>query len=190
MSNPVSALNGKVAEGAVQVADMGLRGMITLRGDLSDAKLRSICTTLTGADFPDMGKATAKGVGGLCWMSPDEVLMLVPHDAVADALTAIAEALDGTHHLAVNVSDARAQIRVGGTDARDVIAKLTPVDVHPDSLAVGDMRRTRLGQVAAAFWMTDEATFQVVCFRSVADYTFNLLATSAAAGPVGHLSQA
>ena len=66
-----------------------------------------------------------------------------------------------------------------------MIAKLAPVDLHPDQFAAGDFRRTRLGQVAAAFWMRDDDTLQIICFRSVAGYTFDLLAASAKAGPVG-----
>lgn len=190
MSNAVSVLGGKVAEGPVAVRDAGLRGMITLRGDLSDQKLQEVCTKLTGATFPAKGQVTSAGENGICWMSPDELLLLVSYGAVGEALEEIGKALSGTHHLAANVSDARGMMTVAGADARDVVAKLTPVDLHPDSFGVGELRRTRLGQVAAAFWMSDETTFNVICFRSVAQYTFDLLATSAQAGPVDYLSQA
>jgi len=98
----------------------------------------------------------------------------------------IDKALAGGHYLAENLSDARALIHVSGPYAREVMAKLAPVDLHPDTYQVGDFRRTRLGQVAAAFWMTDADTFAVICFRSVADYTFKLLAASAKGGAVGH----
>ncbi len=102
------------------------------------------------------------------------------------AIAVIDKALAGTHYLAENVSDARAVLIVEGTFCREVIAKLAPVDLHPDTFKPGDFRRTRLGQVAAAFWMRDEDTFEVICFRSVAAYAFNLLAASAKAGQVGH----
>ena len=36
MSEPVTALNGAAFSGAIDVADAGPVGMITLRGDLSD----------------------------------------------------------------------------------------------------------------------------------------------------------
>lgn len=182
MSNAVSALDGWKSTGEVTVTELGLRGMITLRGDLASKKLQKVCVDITGAKFPAQGQANT----GLAWMSPDEVLVMVAHDAVDPALAKIAKALKGRHHLAVNVSDARAVFAVEGPFAREVIAKLAPVDVHPASFKVGDLRRTRLGQVAAAFWLTDADCFTVVCFRSVAEYTFNLLTASAKAGPVGH----
>lgn len=188
MSNAVSALQGKAASGEVTIRDAGLRGMVILRGDLSDKKLRKVCTQLTGAKFPEQGQANCEGDKGLCWMSPDELLMLLPYDIVSEATAAIEKALGGAHYLAENVSDARAMIFVEGAYAREVVAKLAPVDLHPDTFKPGDFRRTRLGQVAAAFWMRDEDTFEVICFRSVAGYAFDLLAASAQAGKVGHLA--
>jgi len=162
--------------------------MISLRGNLTNKKLQSICAKLTGVKFPAQGTASSEGASGLAWMSPDEVLVMVPHNTVADAIAAINKALVGQHFLASDVSDARAVLRVEGTFAREVIAKLAPVDLHPATFKTGDFRRTRLGQVAAAFWMSDEDTFHVICFRSVAQYAFDLLAASAKAGRVGHFA--
>ena len=186
MSNAVSALNGKASTGEVAVRDMGLRGMITLRGDLSSKALKAVCTKLTGVQFPTQGRANVDGDKGLCWMSPDEVLVLLPYAETAEAIAKIDKALAGKHYLAENVSDARALIEAQGRFAREVIAKLAPVDLHPDSFVPGDFRRTRLAQAAAAFWMSDEDTFEVICFRSVAAYVFDLLDIAAKAGKVGH----
>jgi sarcosine oxidase subunit gamma len=187
MFNAVSALQGRMAPGEVTIREAGLRGMIILRGDLSDKKLRNVCTKLTGVKFPDKGQANCEGDAGICWMSPDEVLVMVPYAGAGAAIASIDKALSGKHFLAENVSDARAVIHVEGTFAREVIAKIAPVDMHADAFAPGAFRRTRLGQVAAAFWMQDADTITVICFRSVAIYAFDLLAASAKAGPVGHL---
>ena len=86
------------------------------------------------------------------------------------------------HTLAVNVSDARAVFRISGAHSRDVLAKLAPVDLSPDSFTPGMIRRTRLAQVPAAFWIEDGDSFRLVCFRSVAQYVFDLLKTAAEAG--------
>ncbi|WP_342075312.1 sarcosine oxidase subunit gamma family protein [Yoonia sp. SS1-5] len=189
MSDALTALRGKSVTSDVTITDAGLQGMITLRGDLSDKKLGSICKTLTGQAFPDQGLANCEGAQGLCWMSPDEVLVLVPYAQVNEALASLDKALAGKHYLAQNVSDARALIRVEGAFAREVIAKLAPVDLHPMAFEPGDFRRSRLGQIAAAFWMPDDDSFAVICFRSVAEYAFDLLVASANAGAVGHFPQ-
>jgi len=76
------------------------------------------------------------------------------------------------------VSDARSLFRIDGPQAAQVLARLCPVDLHKDSFGVGDMRRTRLAQVAAAFWR-DDMGFEVVCFRSVGDYAHGVLQNAA-----------
>ena len=187
MSEPVSALAGRVAEGPVTVTDTGPRGMIVLRGDLGSAALQEACTAITGTGFPGPLEAKCEGEAGLCWMSPDEILILLPYDGVGEAVARLTEALAGTHHLAADVSDARAVFRLEGAGVREVLARLTPADLHPEALPAGTLRRTRLAQVAAAFWLRDEATAEVICFRSVARYVFDLLANAAQGTPVGHL---
>jgi sarcosine oxidase subunit gamma len=160
--------------------------MITLRGDLGDEAIRSVCATLTGVAFPGIGKVAFHGERGLAWMSPDEVLIMVPYAEVAGTLSRLTEALAGQHHLAVDVSDARAVMELSGPQAREVIAKLAPVDMHPGGFGPGQFRRSRLGQIAAAFWMEDDQRVVVICFRSVADYAYGLLEQSLKDGAVGY----
>ena len=187
MSDAISALQGKIAPGDVTIRDAGLCGMITLRGDLADVGLRKVCTDITGQTFPQKGKISAQDDTGLCWMSPDELLILLPYGDVARALAQIDAALTSQHYLAENVSDARALIHVEGAYVREVMAKVTPVDLRPASFGPGDFRRSRLAQVPAAFWMPEDDTFAVICFRSVAEYAFDLLVASANGGRVGVL---
>lgn len=185
MSEPFSALNGASFQGLVTLRDCGPTGMITLRGDLAAPAMAQALDKVMGLSMPTPRRivATADGTRQVAWMSPDELLLILPYGQVSDALAALNTALAGTHHLAENVSDARALIAVTGSDAavREVLAKLAPVDLHPGHFPQGEIRRTRLAQVAAAFWITEAGQAHVICFRSVAHYVFDLL--SAAADP-------
>jgi sarcosine oxidase, subunit gamma len=163
----------------VQRADP--RGMITLRGDLA-----AVAGALGGLPLPGIGQITTMGDRALAWMSPDELLLMLPPADVTATLGQMSQSLQGVHHLAADVTDARALFALTGPDAREVIAKLSPADLHPSQFGPGQMRRTRLGQVAAAFWMQEDRTIMVICFRSVADYVAALLAQSAKDGPVGY----
>ncbi|KUJ82182.1 sarcosine oxidase subunit gamma [Ruegeria profundi] len=182
MSEPISALNHASYDGIAKVEECGLQGMITLRGDLSDKVLAKAVKDATGQKVPGQREALVKGDTGVCWMSPDELLVLVQYAEVNAKLADIAGALSGTHALAANVSDARAVFRVSGPNAREVLGKLAPVDLSPDAFQPGQIRRSRLAQVAGAFWMDDAETFRVVCFRSAADYVFKLLKVAAQPG--------
>ena len=182
MSDLQTALKGASFEGAVTVADAGLCGMITIRGDMD--QIGAVASKATGAAAPETRAIAHAGDKSIAWMSPDELLVLCAYDA-ADALVEELEAaLAGSHALVCNVSDARACLQVTGDSAaiRETLAKLAPVDMDPDQFKPGEMRRTRFAQVAAAFWLVSETEARVVCFRSVGDYVFNLLKTSAAPG--------
>lgn len=187
MSEAESALGGAAFEGLVRIEDAGLRGMITVRGDLSSTALKEAVTSVAGVGFPDRRGANCVGDRGLLWMSPDELLVLVPYDEAGTVVATLSQVLKGKHHLVADVSDARCLFLISSDRAREVLAKLTPADLHPDAFGPGELRRTRLAQVAAAFWMRDEKTLELVCFRSVADYVFELLKTAARPGSeVGH----
>ena len=182
MSNAVSALQGAKFDGYVRVEEAGLRGMITLRGDLASTPVKNAATGVTGVDMPGQRQAHVVGESGIAWMSPDELLVLVPYGEVDEKLAGIEKLLKGKHHLAVNVSDARAVFRLKGKAVREVVAKLAPVDMSPEAFGAGDFRRTRFAQVPAAFWMPDAETVEIICFRSVAEYMFNLLKDAATKG--------
>ena len=93
-------------------------------------------------------------------------------------MTELGKALAGSHHLVANVSDARAMFTLKGDRAREILAKLSPADVTEAGFGPGQMRRSRMAQVAAAFWITADGTVNVVCFRSVGAYVFDLLKSS------------
>ena len=182
MSNPVSALEGASFDGIAKVEEMGLRGMITLRGDLAAAKFKKAAVNAAGTDMPGQREVKLSGQSALAWMSPDELLLMVPYDKVENTLAGVDKAQKGQHFLAANVSDARAVFHVSGAGAREVIAKLAPVDMSPEAFGPGQIRRTRMAQVPAAFWVDEKGVITVICFRSVAQYVFDLLKGAAAPG--------
>ena len=179
MSEPMSALNGAVSEGFATIREIGPLGMVTLRAKADVKALPKAIKAAVGTGVPAVRRIVVEGDRACGWMSPDEYLLVMPYAAVPAALEAIAKAMGKEHHLAVDVSDARAVFRVEGAKADQVLAKLSPVDVA--RLEPGELRRTRAAQVAAAFWKDGEG-YTVVCFRSVARYVFDLLATSAKPG--------
>ncbi|MFK7745470.1 MAG: sarcosine oxidase subunit gamma [Roseobacter sp.] len=182
MSDAITALNGATFSGIAKIQEVPLQGMITLRGDLTDAKIQKAATSITGGSFPAQGQTTIEGDSGIAWMSPDEALILCAYDQVAQKLAAVHKALGKTHALAVNVSDARASFQVTGTYAADVLAKLCPVDLSAGAFKPGQFRRTRMAQVPAAFWQHAHDGYQVICFRSQAQYVFDLLSVAAQPG--------
>ncbi|SMP35264.1 sarcosine oxidase subunit gamma [Shimia sagamensis] len=182
MSEAVSALNGASFEGFAKVEETGLRGMITVRGDLTSKEMAAAVKTATGAAVPVQRKVAVGGSGVVAWMSPDELLVVVDYDQAEATVVQMNEVLSGVHALVANVSDARAVFRLSGDGSRDVLAKLAPVDFAQDAFGSGGIRRSRIAQVPAAVWGNDDGSFEIICFRSVAQYVFDVLKISAQSG--------
>lgn len=179
MADPVSALSGASFDGFAAIREIGPLGMIALRAKPDAAGLAEAISAATGCPVPAPRRIEINGASAAGWMSPDEYLLVLPYDQVAAAMAAIAGAMAGAHHLAADVSDARAVFRIEGAKAAQVLAKLMPVDFA--TLAPGELRRSRAAQVAAAAWAQDGG-FTLVCFRSVAGYVMGLLSHSAIPG--------
>lgn len=183
MSEPVTALNGaSYVDGIARVDEVPLQGMITVRADLKDKAVQKALQSIVKGDLPTAGTARVSGDTGLAWMSPDEILVLCDYTTVEQTLAQLTKALAGVNALAVNVSDARASFRIKGAHARDALGKLCPVDFSPEVFVQGMFRRTRMAQVPAAVWLSEEDALQVICFRSQARYVFDLLCVAAQPG--------
>ncbi|KEJ90090.1 sarcosine oxidase subunit gamma [Sulfitobacter donghicola] len=183
MSDPVSALNNASFDaGIATLRERGPVGMITLRGDLSSKPVQKAVKAASGLAMPQQRQCLTIGENSIAWMSPDELLIVCPYAEAASLLADIQGRLANEHALAVNVSDARAVFEVSGPNAREVMAKLAPVDLAPSQFTPEMFRRTRIAQVAAAFWMPADDVFHVVCFRSVAQYVFDALSIAAQPG--------
>ncbi len=184
MSEPVTPLAGASFDGLVRVTETGPQGMIVLRCPEGASEPLDIAAAMTGTQSPALRRASVSNGTGLLWMSPDERLILVPRAKSASTVAEMQGKLAGQHALVADVSDARAMFRLEGDPlmVREVLAKLAPVDMRPDHFEVGEVRRTRLAQVAAAFWLEQEGTAHLICFRSVARYVYDLLCTAAVNG--------
>ena len=179
MSDPVSALGHAAFDGFARVREIGPLGMITLRARADLPGLPATVRAATGLELPAVRRIVTAGERSIGWMSPDEWLIILPYAGVGQTLAKLADALKGHHHLAADVSDARAVFRIEGAKAAEVLMKLSPVDQA--RLEPGELRRTRAAQVACAFWREGDG-YTLVSFRSVAGYVMGLLTHSAQPG--------
>lgn len=171
---------------SITIAEAPPTGLVTYRGDLADPRLAAVVKEVMGCALPARGMLVAGQGGAVGWMSPDELLLMPALDQAPHLVAALGAAMAGSHHLALDLSDARAVIRLQGQGLRDLLAKVTPADLRPAVTPTGALRRTRVGQVAAALAFVAEDEVWLLCFRSVAQYVFELMAQSARDGRVGH----
>ena len=105
-----------------------------------------------GLAVPAQTSATADGSRTLLWMSPDELLLVLPRAETAGALAALTDALATEHSLVLDVSDMRAAFAIEGPKAEQVLMKLCPADIAsmPDDGVRRFMRRELTPSGAAA----------------------------------------
>ncbi len=152
-------------------------GMVLIRADLDRAG--DAIAAAAGVPIPGRGRMTTDGSRRLGWMSPDELLLILPYPEAAEAVAALTDALSTEHALVLDVSDMRCVFDVGGRKPAQALAKLCPVDF--DGLDRDSLRRTRAAQVACALWRQGEG-WRIIGFRSVRDYLAGVLAAAAAPG--------
>ena len=178
----ITALNGASCNGIINVKDAGLLGMITLRGDLKSKALAKALDVELGNVIPDQRKVSSTSKSTIAWMSPDELLIIIDYKNVSKIISNLNKSLTDTHSLVVDVSDARSVFSLDGTAIRDVLSKGSPANMSIDALPLGEVRRTRIAQLAVAFWFTDEMNCQLICFRSVGGYIMDWLKNASEPG--------
>lgn len=158
------------------VTELPACGMITLRGTFGDdAFVQALASC--GVVIPETRRIASCDAGRVGWMSPDELLVYCEAEASADLAARLTEALAGQHALVQRVDDMRARFAISGPGARVALAKVCPVDMK--TLEAGEYRRTRLAQIAAAFWTENGQDFELVCFRSTGIYARDVLTQAA-----------
>lgn len=182
MSEPVSPLIGRSADGYVKIEDTGVRGQITLRGDLGSEGIAGVVQELIGAGIPGTWQITRNGDRKAVWIAPDELLLLLPRKEVLDAVARAEEMLAGQHHLVLDVSNARVVLRLTGAAVAEVLGKGAPCDLSERAFPPGSARRTRLGALAVGIWRLDDETWEIVAFRS---YAYHLMAWLEDAARIG-----
>lgn len=168
--------------GMREIAD---RGMIDVRGDAGDRRFLPAVASVLGLDLPPRPRTSATaGDVSVLWLSVDQWLVLYPRPAAPDLARRLEEALAGLHSLVVDVSDARAIIRLDGEGVREVLMKGAPVDLTAPEFAPGTVRRVSFGEIAALLHMVGDSpdTFDLYVFRSYAVFAWQWLLATAREG--------
>ena len=166
-----------MAEALATISRVEDLGMIQIRADL--ARAGDAIAGATRLAIPAQGMTVSDGTRRLGWMSPDELLLVLPRAELAEALAALGDALSTEHALVLDVSDMRVAFRITGPRAGQVLAKLSPAEtgaMPPDGL-----RRSRAAQAACGIWREADG-YVLIGFRSIADYLQGILTGAAIRG--------
>jgi sarcosine oxidase subunit gamma len=134
-----------------------------------------------GLPFDALTSST-EGDTSFLWLGPDEWMLVTAPEVAEARVRAAREALTGAHHQLVDVSDYYTAIELAGAKARELLMKLTTLDVHARAFRFGMVAGSVFGRANAWLWQTgDDADESGPAFRlfirwSMADYLWCAMA--------------
>jgi sarcosine oxidase subunit gamma len=115
------------------------------------------------------------------WFGPDRWLLVsdtMTPEAIIDSCD---QALDGMLHNAVDYSAGLVVMRLAGSDARQVLATGTGVDLRSNSFPVDTCCRIRLAEIAVVLVADSPDSYELYVDRSYEDYLSNWIKESSSA---------
>jgi len=158
---PAPDSGGKAGNAWVELAPQRSMASIALYGD----DLKPLLDAL-GGRLPLPGRQLRVDGASYLWAGPASWLALAEVDdpafspMLAARLAGIAAVTDQ--------SDGRAILRLHGPAARDALAKLVPIDLHPGVFTEDATAMTLAGHISVQIWRTGAECFELACFRSFA----------------------
>ena len=178
------------ADWGVWLGERAFQGQINLRGDPGNKTFMDAVAGVLGARLPTKPNTSA-GAENLCdgpralWLAPDEWLVVSDAGAAAGLADSLAEATAGCGGSITDVSDARTVICLSGRQARDVLTKGCPLDLHPAAFHPGQCAQSLLARATVILYRgSDEpaasgASFDIHVARSFAEYLWTWLEDAA-----------
>lgn len=156
--------------GGVTFKEEALLGHLTLRLNPENADQLKAAEKVLGVALPTQPlTSVSKGDVVVRWISPDEWLITVPGLKAFDFEAAFQKEMKG-HFQVVNVSGGQTVVKLSGKNAKDVIKKSSPADVHDSEFPVGKVVTTIFAKSSAIICRTGENEFELVIRRSFSDY--------------------
>ncbi len=114
------------------------------------------------------------------WTGPERWLAMSPGRSSEELARALAESFSGTASIAAQ-GDGRAVISIAGCEARDVLAKILAIDLHPRAFRPGDTAITAAAHNEVQIWQLDETpSYELSLFRGFAGSFWHALTQAAA----------
>ena len=163
--------------------EMPLLAYISLRGNQQNATFMSAAKQALGIALPTQPCTLEHATWGyVCWLSPDEWLVICSRTQAAKLQAALEAFLDGIHSQVVDNSGGYTSVLLQGKNATDVLQHCTVYDLH--ALAANKIVGTTFGKASVFLHRQDflhqhDKAYALILRRSFADYIWRYLARAA-----------
>ncbi|AZQ67077.1 sarcosine oxidase subunit gamma [Silicimonas algicola] len=173
MNKPMSSEPEVLAESAavrVRLAKPCARLSLRARGDLAPLE------AALGLSLP--GKIGERCTGGeleALRLGPDEWMLHLPEGTVEGVLSSCAGVYETLPHSLVDVSGREVTFQIDGARATELLTLGMARD--PESIAVGEGRRTNFDGVTVTIWRDADSAYRMDVWHSFAPHVLHLLET-------------
>lgn len=156
----------------VKVWERAFCAHINLRGDPSASDFLAAARGVLGFELPlEPNTFAGERENYALWLGPNEWLIVVPGEQEGLVAEGLRNALRGQFFAVTEVGGGQTIITLSGQNARDLLAKGCPLDLHPREFGPGHCAQSHLGKAPILIRQIDaEPTFELIARRSFADY--------------------
>ena len=142
------------------------------------------CTEAYGKAAPAKPQAVETEGALLVWSGPDQFFILSARTAGGNSAMGTARSAFAGMASLSEQSDGRSLIRISGARARDMLAKVCSLDLHPAVFPVGTAAASSIDHTSVNLWrgkdVGGEATFYLLVFATFAESLWHTLLDSGA----------
>ena len=176
------AAQGAAGVTLAELTDFELVQVMARRGQWG--AVAQACAEAYGKPAPARPQAVTAQGALLVWSGPDQFLILSARTAGGNSAMGTARsAFAGTASLSEQ-SDGRSLVRISGSRARDMLAKVCSLDLHPAVFPVGTAAASSIDHTSVNLWRGKdaggEATFYLLVFATFAESLWHTLLDSGA----------
>jgi sarcosine oxidase subunit gamma len=153
-----------------ELAELAFGTQLNLRLDPTGPAAERVALAL-GTPLPaEPNTCTRAGPLTICWLGPDEWLLLAPPGQAGQLTAQVSDALGDEPGTIADVSAHRTTIRLSGTHARDVLAHGCALDLHPRVFGPGQCAQTLLARAAVLLVADHDGAWRILVRSSFARY--------------------
>ena len=185
-ASPLSDYSARVsaasaASSMFSIREVPFTAQINIRGNAADAAFTGKARSVLECDLPSAANTWSGGPEcAALWLGPDEWLVVAPDGSNETLCSTLRNGLAGAHHAVTDVSASRTIIEIAGKDARAVLAKGCPLDLHASSFRPPQTAQTLLAKSQVVLQCVDaQPTFRLFVRISFAHYIADWLIDAA-----------
>jgi sarcosine oxidase, subunit gamma len=160
-----------ILEGLRPMGQLNIRGKRTI--------ILPVIEKITENSLPEKPNTFIKSdFNTMCWLGPDEWLLLCDFTKAFSMERKLREALDQTHSAIIDVSHNRSLLKISGEKAAYVLSKGCSINLDETVFTPGTVLQTLLGKTQVILSCTEKNSFELLIRNSFIAYAYEYLSTA------------